>query len=450
MSFGSAAPSVPNMRRLFLSVILCAVGWTVGSTVALASPAAISKPNARTDRLSGLSSAELTDLEPHLQRGPVALIEFADVETDALPGIHIAVRVHAKAARLLEVVRNPEGYPRFLPTLDEVEIIGKAPKSIIYDWRWEMAVLEFQGRNTMTVLEPSAERAAVEGYRVTIDSHSGDLGAGRISMRIIPVGKDTCTLLISMRMDLREANYVARQLAVAARSVNRSANIALTYAMLLGFKQEAERRDGYVAAERLPRGLTAPELDARAIYPLLRRGDVVLLDLAGAYIERVAVIGFVYQPRQLVLDTMLDAKSFGASLMPGASARVVGKENGMTTFAWEIDLPLVGVEGQMQMHTRQDEVISIRATEGAMSGGQWLFDTKALGSHATLVSAWGRFDLADSAWLVRKLAAVDHNLGHGLTVASEVMLVRALRSRSGKRAEELAAAALKLKQAKPD
>src|SRR5687768_13382272 len=128
MSFGRAAPSVPNMRRLFLSVILCAAGWTVGVTQALASPTAISKanakPSARTDRLSGLSSAELTDLEPYLQRGPVALIEFADVETDALPGIHIAVRVHAKAARVLEVVRNPEGYPRFLPTLDEVEIIG--------------------------------------------------------------------------------------------------------------------------------------------------------------------------------------------------------------------------------------------------------------------------------------------------------------------------------------
>ena len=448
MSFGAGLPSEPDMRRLFLSVILCAVGWTVGVTQAAASPAAISKPNARTDRLSGLSSAELTGLEPYLQRGPVALIEFADVESDALPGIHIAVRVHTPAARVLEVVRNPEGYPRFLPTLDEVEIIGKAPKQIIYDWRWEMAVLEFQGRNTMTVLEPSAERAATEGYRVTIDSHSGDLGAGRISMRILPVTKDACTLLISMRMDLREANYVARQLAVAARSVNRSANIALTYAMLLGFKHEAERRAGYVAEERLPRGLTQPELDARAIYPLLRRGDVVLLDLAGGYIERVAVFGFVYQPRQLVLDTMLDAQSFGASLMPGASARVTARQAGATTFAWEIDLPLVGVGGEMQMRTLEDETISIRATEGAMSGGQWLFDTRALDPHATLVSAWARFDLADSAWLVRKLAEVDKNLGHGLTVASEVMLVRALRSRSGKRAEELAAAALRKAKAR--
>jgi hypothetical protein len=137
---------------------------------------------------------------------------------------------------------------------------------------------------------------------------------------------------------------------------------------------------------------------------------------------------------------MLDAKAFGSSLMPGASAQVIKREGDTTTFEWEIDLPLVGVGGEMQMDGK--DVIEIRATDGALDGGRWLFDTKPIGG-STMVTAWARFDLSDSAWLVRKLAEVDQNLGHGLTVASEVMLVRALRSRSLKRAEELAAAALK-------
>lgn len=435
------------MRSLFISVILCAAGWTLSAAPASASPEAISKPDARTDRLTGFSRVELERLEPYLQKGPVALIEFADTETDALPGIHIATRVHASAKQVFDVIRAPEGYPKFLPTLDEVEVIGKAPQSIVYDWRWEMAVLEFEGRNTMTTYEPRTTEAgnasASDGYRITIDSHSGDLGAGRISMRMLPTGEHECTLLISMRMDLREANYVARKLAVAARSVNRSANIALTYAMLLGFKEESERRAGFAAPEQLPRGLIAPELEPRAIYPLLRRGDVVLMDLAGSWIERVAVFGLVYHPRQLVLDTMLDAKSFGSSLMPGASAKVVDRDHDKTTFSWEIDLPLVGVGGTMQMRTAPGGEIAIRATEGSMAGGEWWFGTDDLGRNGTLVTAWARFDLADSAWLVRKLSEVDRNLGNGLTMASEVMLMRALRSRTLKRAEELAAAALK-------
>jgi hypothetical protein len=83
-------------------------------------------------------------------------------------------------------------------------------------------------------------------------------------------------------------------------------------------------------------------------------------------------------------------------------------------------------------------VVEIEAVHGALQGGRWLFETSELQKGTTLITAWARFDLAESAWLVRRLAEIDPNLGHGLTVASEVMLVRALRARSTKRAEELA------------
>ncbi len=440
MSFGGGTASVPTMRIVVAMFLLCMAGWPAGH--AHASPAvnakpdakAGAKPDARTDRLSGLTRDDLERLEPSLLRGPVSLIEFADTETDALPGVHIAAIVRAPAAKVLEVVRNPQGYPKFLPTLDKVAVIGKSEVSIVYDWRWQMAVLSFSGRNTMTIYEPNAARAS-DGYRVTIDSQNGDFGTGRISIRILPRDAKTSTLVISMRMDLREANYVARQLAAAARSVNRSANIALTYSMLLGFRSEAERRAGTPAIAGELHGLVRPEVDVRAVLPLLLRGDLVMLELSASALEKVSVVGIVYQPNTLVRSVMLDAERFGSALMPGASAKVVSTQGDTTTFDWGIDLPLVGVSGQMRM--RDAPVVEIEAVKGALEGGRWLFETRELQRGVTLVTAWARFDLADSAWLVRRLAEIDPNLGHGLTVASEVMLVRALRSRTVKRAEEL-------------
>jgi hypothetical protein len=445
MSFARGHASVFSMpsidqfrvRAAICSVILCGLGWPASTALANPTPIAkaAEKPNARTDRLVGLTRDDLQRLAPQLARGPVALVEFADTDSDALPGIHIAAHVNAPASKVLEVVRNPEAYPRFLPTLDEVNTIGKSDKSVVYDWRWEMAVLTLEGRNTMSIYEPSKSRMS-DGYRVTIDSTHGDLGAGRILLRILPTGDKTSTLVVSMRIDLRQANYVARQLAAAARSVNRSANIALTCSMLLGFRAEAERRAGVAPRKPELHGLVAPEIDAQPLVPLLMRGDLVLLDLSATALERVAVLGVVYQPEKLVREVMVDAKSFGAALMPGSSAEVVAKDGNTTTFDWAIDLPLVGISGQMQMH--EAEVVEIEATRGALDGGRWLFATREVARGTTLVTAWARFDLADSAWLVRRLAEADPNLGHGLTVASEVMLVRALRSRSGKRAEELA------------
>ena len=56
-----------------------------------------------------------------------------------------------------------------------------------------------------------------------------------------------------------------------------------------------------------------------------------------------------------------------------------------------------------------------------------------------MMSGWARFDLRKSSWLLRSLLNADPYLGHGMTAASEVMLLRALRSRSRKKAQALAA-----------
>ena len=51
---------------------------------------------------------------------------------------------------------------------------------------------------------------------------------------------------------------------------------------------------------------------------------------------------------------------------------------------------------------------------------------------ATLVTGWARFDFSHSTWLLQKLVNADAFLGQGVVGASQVMLVRAVRSRAMK------------------
>ena len=67
-----------------------------------------------------------------------------------------------------------------------------------------------------------------------------------------------------------------------------------------------------------------------------------------------------------------------------------------------------------------------------MRGGRWRFETTELGKQATLIASWARFDIRTTSWFVKNLADADPFLGHGMTAASQVMLLRALRSRSTK------------------
>ena len=413
------------------------VRWIGALTLAMACAAALPraahaqdehKADARTDRLAGFTAHDLALIEPYLAWGPVSLIEFADTDADELPGIHIATRIRASAAQVAALIDKPGDYPRYMRTLDEVTRVERRGGAQAYDWRWGVGPFDLGGRNVMTSLAPPPERAE-QGYRFVVDSQSGDFGVGRMVMRVLPRGAQASVLLVSMRLDLRRSNYLARRMARAARSINRTANMSLAYAMVLSFRREAERVAGATPVTTHDASFAKPEVKARKLAGLLDRGDLLLMRMAGDQLEQIAVFGLIYRERSLVRDLMLDANAFGSALVPGSGAQVVERDGRLTTFDWSIDLPLIGTSGRMQMHD-DDPLLRIEAVDGALRGGRWHFETWPASKRTTFVAGWARFDVTDSTWLVRALANADPYLGHGMTAASEVMLVRALRKRA--------------------
>jgi hypothetical protein len=385
--------------------------------------------DARQERLDGFSKDDLTRLAPEIARGPVALVEFADSDAGQLPAINIAVEVHANAQLVTRVLADPASFPRFMPTLDTVAIVAKHEHSIVYDWSFDLALLHLRGRNLMTIYPaPAAQPDAAS--RITIDNQEGDLGRGRSLFRVHPRGENSL-LVLSLRLDLREANFVARQVAKAARSVNRSANLALAFSMALHVRNEAERLAGFNAPKLAAASLEKPAFELARLTPLLNRGDLLFFRTRGAQLDQIAVVGAVAHPEPKVRSVMHDAKAFGSSLVPGSKAEVTSVVNGVTSFDWEIALPLVGVSGQMRM--RDDgPVMTIDASHGALEGGRWLFELTPVAADTTLVTGWARFDFNHSTWLLEKLVSADAYLGQGIIGSSQVMLLRAVRSRAAR------------------
>jgi len=385
---------------------------------------------AQTERLDGLSKADLALLAPELARGPIALIEFADTERDQLPAVNIAVPIQASAEAVARVLTDPAAFPKFMPTLDRVEIVAKHDNSVVYDWAFNLAILRMRGRNQMTIY-PGRGPDNARSTRVTIDSLEGDLGQGRMVFRVQPSGDKSSLLVVSLRLDLREANYVARQVAKAGRSVNRSANIALAFSMALHTQLEAERIEKYVRPARELNATHKPEVQLARVASLLQRGDLLLFEARDATLEQVSVLGIVSKDVDTVQQVMRDAKGFGSSLVPGSKAEVISKKDAITTFDWVIGLPLVGISGQMRLQD-EGQRLAIEATSGALTGGRWWFEATPIARDATLVTGWARFDFQNSVWLLEKLVAADAYLGHGIAGASELMLLRAVRSRAYK------------------
>jgi len=74
-------------------------------------------------------------------------------------------------------------------------------------------------------------------------------------------------------------------------------------------------------------------------------------------------------------------------------------------------------------------VIAIDGISGTISKGQWRFDTHRYPDGEAGVIAWAVFDPADSPNLIRKLIAGNTQFSHGFVAATQLAVMRSLRTR---------------------
>jgi hypothetical protein len=400
-----------------------------GATPAAAQEAAPTETAAaEADRaLATFTPREIDAIAPLLRSGTVSLVEFA--YDGQLPAIVIATEVDAPAADVARVVGDPRQYPTFMPALSEVGVTAEEGTQLSYSWTWRTAVFTLRGTNVMQTFAPPPDHPEA-GWRFVVRSTGGDLGAGRTVWRVLPRADGRTLLMTSSRMDLRDANYIARQLAAASQSMNRTVNIAIGFAMVLRTRMEAERRAGRVRAP-LPADAgdpARPPIDALAVEGLLPRGDVMWVETSGTDLGRIAVIGAMHTPEATTRAAMLDPNGFTQGLLQGAHATVVESGPEGTRFDWGIDLPLVGSSGQMLVAPQSDGTVHLDGVRGALGGARWRFET-AQRPYGTLVTTWGRFDPADGLWLIRVVTDADGAFRPGLASATQLMMMRGLRTR---------------------
>lgn len=407
------------MRR-FLTVLILVAAWSGGVRAEQKS----GKVDASVAALGSLSPDERRLLAPHLAHGPVILTEFQNSQTD-LPAVIYAARVQAPAETVAAVVGDPADYPRFMRALTSVEIRAVDGGMVAFDWTWGVTLFSMTSRNVMTIYPGDLER----GYRFDVRTLGGELGIGRVMWRIYPEGPSESLVVFSSRLDMRDANYITRQLASEGSAVNRTINVSVAMVTLLEVKAEAEQRAGtYVDAKFRPKPLRRPEVDMEALHGLLGRGDLVITDLDGETMQSVAVVGRSGASVARVRRVMLDPSEFGKSLLHGSCAEVIERTEQGVRFKWEIPIPLLHVGGQMMLRP-SPTVISVDGISGTLSKGHWRFDTHRYRGGEAGVIAWATFDPSDSPKLIRRLIAGNTYFSHGFVAATQLSVMRSLRTR---------------------
>lgn len=397
--------------------------------LAVAAPAQAQEPNphdALEAPLHGFRRAEIARVAPLLRHGVVGLIALPG--GPALPGVHLLIEIEAPASVVADVISHPERYPDFMPAISSVDIRERHEGTLAYEWHWQTSLFNLGGQAMLTMFSPPRGQER-RGYRMVVEQNGGDLGHGRQVWRVIPVGPNRCRIAYSARIDLRGANAVTRQMRSVGRSLSRSITLATGLAALSRVQAEAERRVGH---HRPPpgTGLHRPQIEVGTLEPLLRRGDVVLVEASGTQLRQAAVLTRYTRSEEQVRGLMLDPVRFAQALIHGSEASLTGEPgpDGIE-FDWRVNRPLVGTGGHMILRELSEHLVEMEALEGAMDGGQWIFETGALPSRATYVLGWADFDVGDANFLLRAMLDADEGFRAGLSSAAVLMLARAMRLR---------------------
>lgn len=378
-------------------------------------------------QLGTLNANERSLLSAYLDRGPVVLTEYRPKQSE-LPAIIYAARVRAPASVVAQVIGQPKHYPKFMDALESIDVKSSHGNSLSYEWSWQVSLFSFHGHNVMTSFP--AQPGSPRGYRFDIRAMGGDLGVGRMSWRVYPDGPNQALVVFSSRIDMREANYITQTLSAGGNSINRTINLTLATVLLLETQAEAERRAGSTSATGGGRSepFGRPDVDTRALAGLLRRGDLVMLQMAGNQLSQVTALGRMGARTAEVRQLMNDPEQFGRSMVHGSQTKVIGRDASSTLFEWRIPLPLIGVGGTMRLKP-SPTVIAVDGVSGSLSEGRWRFDTFRMPGGDTGLIGWAEFDPADTVKLLKRLIAGNENFSHGLTASTQLMLVRSLRGR---------------------
>lgn len=389
--------------------------------------AAAQQPVEAERALATFSPAEVRAIEPLLTNGIVSLVEHSN---DGQPAVVMACEIAAPPDVVADVIGDPAAYPSFMPALGTVEVTSREGDQISYGWTWGTSIFTLSGTNVLQRFSPPPGREAA-GHRFVVRQTGGDLGSGRTVWRVLPRPNGHSLVMTSSRLDLRDANYIARQLAAGGSVVSRSVNIALSFSMLLRTRGRAEERvDFHRPALAAATGEPArPPIDLLAVERIFDRGDLLWVETTyGEDQGRIVAIGKVGFDEARTRTAILDPGGFTNGLLSGAHANILEATAQGTRFEWGIDLPLVGTSGQMRMYETPDRLVRLDGTGGALDDARWRFETVPRDA-STIVLTWGHFDLADGLWLIRVVTESDASMRPGLSAAAELMMIRGLRSR---------------------
>jgi ribosome-associated toxin RatA of RatAB toxin-antitoxin module len=299
-------PSKGATMNRGLALALAILGLVAARPLPSAGQARTAPPGTPAPQaIAPVDPAEIALLRPLIDRG--AVIVPRRVDQNAASRCTIYVRVRAPLATVHRVIATPEEYPRFVPGVAGVEVLGR---------RGPRAAFRFHATAALFDVTADATLHAVGDRRIDITIPASVVGPSGSRWELFPDGADATLVALTMWTDPSQAMPLIRQYVGTSGYASSSANITVETVLALGVKRRAEILAGAALPVRPARAVSAqPTFVPPPPGPwlaLAARDNVVAvtLDPEGA-LQQITVIGHTNAPASIVVHRLLDVEAYG-------------------------------------------------------------------------------------------------------------------------------------------
>ena len=415
---------IMNSKQLIGTIWVCAA---VTSTPAFFCDTAFAQARPTQSRLDAAAIQGFYEL---LETTDITLVE-SDSHGRPWQVLILAV-VEARPKRVFDVIADVSNYPKFLQSVSSSKVLKRNRGMELSSWALNVPVLGLKGKRAMRPQPPGV---------VEFRGVSGHFKQHRERWEIYPHSSpDRAIVAMYRSVDLKKnGGFLLKTLLTLEPSIEHGMYAAASFVQLEDLRRYLEKKPkAKPGKHKGPMPSFQEQLSSKklqTLMPLLKRGEVSLIysNDDGSF-QQSTVLTIVNAPREKVIEIAHDADKYPEFVPNLERYKLEKSDKGYNVIDYEIDLPLMNIEGLMKMKIGAAHSVAMDALKGDIERGKWLWTFGGLNEETTIIAHYSYVDITKASWFISKLVEIQPLFEHGSVTALSMVQVRAIKERcEGKR-----------------
>jgi ribosome-associated toxin RatA of RatAB toxin-antitoxin module len=285
---------------------------------------------------------------------------------------------------------------------------------------------------------------AIRGKRpelIEVRGVSGNFKEGRERWELYPLDGGKRTLAVFYRsLDVQSAGALLKTMISMESSMEHGVSLAAGFVAIRDLRGYIEQLpEPKKSSEKGPvpefRKLDLESKELAAIRKLLDHGQLALIESnKDGSLKQVEILGVVSAPKEKLESIVYEPGKYPEFIPNLVAQRVIEQTKNKIKLEYELEVPMVNLEGTSAMTIEEDGSVDVVAVSGDITRGRWRWEFRPLGENQVVPVHYAYSDVSETSWFVKQLIEKQPLFEHGIVVAASTVALRAMKARAeGKR-----------------